>query len=79
MTVISSIPKFGGTVDFNGNGVGGCCVCGWRGVPTFINGERSTWCPICPRSSHPPVARRRPDLKGKQRKAQKAARKRNRR
>jgi len=30
---MSDIPVFGGTLDFNGNGIAGCVRCGWRGVP----------------------------------------------
>jgi hypothetical protein len=41
------IPQIGGTLDFNGNGVAGCVTCGWRGAPTIIDGERSTFCPVC--------------------------------
>lgn len=76
--------KSGGTVDVNGNGVGGC-VCGWRGIPTILNGKASTFCPVCvpngqPRQ-HQATLRQRPNgskPNGK-RKAQRAARKRNRR
>lgn len=33
--------RAGGTVDINCNGLGGCVVCGWRGVPNYEGtGER---------------------------------------
>lgn len=41
------IPVLGGTLDFNAEGVAGCVRCGWRGIPTFEKGVRSTWCPAC--------------------------------
>lgn len=34
------IPPYGGTLDFNGNGIAGCNRCGWRGVPTFLHGTK---------------------------------------
>lgn len=39
--------RYGGTLDFNGNGIAGCVVCGWRGVPTCDDGARSVRCPCC--------------------------------
>jgi hypothetical protein len=36
-----------GTLDFNGDGLAGCTRCGWRGVPAYVNGERSNLCPKC--------------------------------
>ena len=34
------IKPYGGTLDFNGNGVAGCTRCGWRGAPTFTDGTK---------------------------------------
>lgn len=36
-----------GTIDFNGFGIAGCVTCGWRGVPTILDGRRQTDCPLC--------------------------------
>jgi preprotein translocase subunit SecA len=34
-------------VDFNGNGIAGCALCGLRFVPTFRHGRRVQECPRC--------------------------------
>lgn len=47
MTLAIERQVAGGSLDFNGNGVAGCAVCGWRGVAPLIDGERSTSCPAC--------------------------------
>lgn len=49
MTSAPAIPKSGGMLDFNCNGVAGCGRCGWRGVPTVVDGVESTFCPRCER------------------------------
>ena len=36
-----------GSLDFNGNGIAGCAICGWRGVSPLVKGVRSTVCPAC--------------------------------
>lgn len=36
---LEPIPTFGGSLDFNGEGMAGCVRCGWRGVPTYLGGE----------------------------------------
>lgn len=41
------VPQVGGMLDFNANGIAGCTRCGWRGVPSIIDGAASTFCPSC--------------------------------
>lgn len=49
----------GGSLDFNGNGVAGCCICGWRGVPTFIDGIAQVTCPAHAHEPDPDFSRQR--------------------
>jgi hypothetical protein len=56
LTEATDMQPYGGTLDFNGDGIAGCCVCGWRGIPMYIDGERSPLCPSC-HTGEPPKTR----------------------
>lgn len=43
----SNIPVQGGMLFFREDGMAGCPACGWSGIPTTVNGERSDVCPAC--------------------------------
>lgn len=49
MTTAESIPQEGGMLSFNSDGVASCHnpECNWRGAPTVIAGEVSSFCPVC--------------------------------
>lgn len=47
------IPAEGGMLVFSANGLAHCAACDWRGVPTIVDGETLTFCPVCERD---PVA-----------------------
>ena len=48
----TEIPQYGGTVGFaigeqDDHHSAFCAACGWRGIPTFIEGKALTDCPYC--------------------------------
>lgn len=47
-----------GTLAHGDQGVSGCLECGWRGVPTIIDGKRQHICPACGDSNDLPDSKR---------------------
>ena len=44
-----------GLLFFNtGTGLAGCAGCGWGGVPSYLDGQRSDECPACEVTYPPP-------------------------